>query len=157
MTELFYLSLDIGCNNMAYAYFKNKDLIKYDLYSLDEDKKRNELIIHHRINRLIQLIESFDTINKIIVEKQFNTNTKAMSIMYSIATISKIKNIECIIYDPKDKFKYWNIPIDTKNKNHKKESIKRCPVDLSMYKKQDDLADAINQGLIYIQQHPQNS
>jgi hypothetical protein len=59
----------------------------------------------------------------IIIERQVNINTVAMELMYATTAtaLSICRNI--IIFDPKMKFTHLKIKYDTKNKNHKTQSV----------------------------------
>ena len=91
--------------------------------------KKLELVLN-RCSNIVWLLDQISP-DVILCEKQFPTNVKAMNLMYAISTYATVHNLEMKIIDPKEKFKFWNIPINTKNKAHKKESVRRCEEYLS--------------------------
>lgn len=147
------LSIDIGLTYLAIA---SKDNDNIDLFIQPIIVKNNLLMNYPKklclvLNRLIQSLDQREMPNEIWIEKQYNTNTRAMMIMSMIIMYCVSRNIKYTIIDPKEKFKVWGIPIDKKNKEHKKESINRAMSSdehiksiLSLYQKKDDLADAVN-------------
>ena len=167
------LSIDIGIHNLGYAiYDKNTinehktESLLFDLYDLDEniekkDKKNNIVLTRAKyINKFIKDIFNEYNINVVIIERQVNTNTRAMELMYLLtATIyNYCSNI--IIFDPKLKFTKTGLIYNTKNKAHKKLSIKVIETYLinnypsllqrfQQYDKKDDISDAVFMLLIY--------
>ena len=139
------LSIDIGLTYLAIA---SKDNDNIDLFIQPIIVKNNLLMNYPK--KLCLVLDRLMP-NEIWIEKQYNTNTRAMMIMSMIIMYCVSRNIKYTIIDPKEKFKVWGIPIDKKNKEHKKESINRAMISdehiksiLSLYQKKDDLADAVN-------------
>ena len=156
------LSIDIGYKNLAFSiYMPNENNLVFGLLNIEEEiKKYKEKAsnISKRVRVLHDFIENHClcfNIKKVIIERQTPKNTVAMSIMYSIASICWCLGIQnIVIFDPKRKFKYYNVEYDTKNKKHKKLSIELCEKVLQEkmpefvetfkgYEKKDDLADSI--------------
>ena len=154
------LSIDIGCHNLAIAIFLNGKFDSFQLADIDKYRPKDEDLVIYRCKTLTEILNTLKP-TTIIVEKQYTSNVKAMSIMYAIVMYSIASKIDIKLIDPKMKFKYWGIPINTHNRQHKLESIKRCAryleeinssesTDYIRLKKKDDVADAINQGVAYI-------
>ena len=154
-----YLSIDIGLKNLGYAlYDKEHDELTFDVYDVDSHlrNKRKDLVVS-RSNILHDFIKDLFTkhdIGEVIIERQVNSNTQAMEMMYLLTGILTNYNVKVKIFDPKQKFTRLNIKYDTKNKAHKKLSvsivknyIKTTYPDLlerfTSYKKLDDISDAI--------------
>ena len=100
------------------------------------------------------------TLDAVVIERQFNNNTKAMELMGVYAGIAQFYTDKIKIFDPKLKFTKIHETYITDSKAHKKQSIKYAErVLYSYYKthlepfyecdKRDDYSDAINQGLVY--------
>lgn len=154
------LSIDIGVHNLAIAIFSNGKFGSFQLADIDKFRSKNEDLVIYRCKALTEILNILKP-TTIIVEKQFTSNVKAMSIMYAIVMYSITSKLDVKLIDPKMKFKYWDIPINTHNKEHKKESVARCEKylveinssflnDFRNLKKKDDVADAINQGIAYL-------
>ena len=152
-------SIDIGKEYLAIAskHIEQSENANIDLFIQPIIVKNNTLMNYPKKLCLVfdKLIPDEKLMNngkcEIWIEKQYNTNTRAMMIMSMIIMYCVSRNIKYTIIDPKEKFKVWGIPIDKKNKEHKKESIRRAfeinkeiSDILSVYQKMDDLADAVN-------------
>lgn len=172
------ISIDIGVKNLGYTIFSYNDAplnlsdfnIEFDIYNITSKKKDlddgAQLIISSRCQVLynfFKMLQSKYVIDYIIIEKQVQTNTIAMELMYSIysfaLTICNSSNI--FIFDPKLKFTSINVSYETKNKQHKRQSIKyarnllskKYPdkvVAFDKYDKKDDISDSLNQGIIFL-------
>lgn len=172
------ISIDIGVKNLGYTIFSYNDAplnlsdfnIEFDIYNITSKKKDlddgAQLIISSRCQVLynfFKMLQSKYAIDYIIIEKQVQTNTIAMELMYSIysfaLTICNSSNI--FIFDPKLKFTSINVSYETKNKQHKRQSIKyarnllskKYPdkvVAFDKYDKKDDISDSLNQGIIFL-------
>lgn len=167
------LSIDIGIKNLGWSYIlydpkKNETnlSISFDIYTIDEEhKKGKESTVVYRCRRINEFFEQFEEgeIEDIVIERQVNTNTQAMSIMYALV----MKAFEILpkehihIFDPKLKFTFYNETYSTKNKEHKKKSIDKAHTLLTLYytdqlekfnsfPKKDDISDAINQGITFL-------
>jgi hypothetical protein len=99
-------------------------------------------------------------INVVVIEKQVKQNYACQNLVYSIITICKIKNIPYYLFSPLWKFTSIQQEYTTKKKAHKQLSVLNCIKFLEMwcmddvkkfnsYKKKDDIADSINQGIVY--------
>ena len=163
------LSIDIGIRHLGYSILTNEGLM-FDIFDIEDTydkdpvlKKLNSIPVQRAyvLNRfLTDIIEKY-SIERIIVERQVQTNTVAMEIMYSIISlcITKIPLDALIIYDPKKKFTDLHLKYSTKNKEHKKLSINVCREKLTQlypallpsfekHKKKDDIADSILMNLL---------
>ena len=167
------LSIDIGIHNLGYAiYDKNtkseqkKEPLIFGLYDLDDniekkDKKNNIVITRTKyINKFVKKIFKNHQVNTVIIERQVNTNTRAMELMYLLTATIYNYCEDIIIFDPKLKFTKTGLIYNTKNKAHKKLSIKvireyitnNYPSLLDSfenYDKKDDISDAVFMLLIY--------
>lgn len=163
------LSIDIGIRHLGYSILTNEGLT-FDIFDIEDTynrdsklKKLNSVPVQRAyvLNQfLTEIIEKY-SIERIIVERQVQTNTVAMEIMYSIISlcITKIPLDALIIYDPKKKFTDLHLKYSTKNKEHKKLSINVCREKLEQlypallpsfdkHKKKDDIADSILMNLL---------
>lgn len=163
------LSIDIGIRHLGYSILTADGLV-FDIFDIEEAyikhpllKKINSVPVQRSyvLNQfLTDIIERYK-IECIIVERQVQTNTIAMEIMYSIISlcITKIPLDALIIYDPKKKFTDLHLKYSTKNKEHKKLAIEVCrkylielyPSLLDQFdghKKKDDISDSILMNLL---------
>lgn len=163
------LSIDIGIRHLGYSILTDEGLI-FDIFDIEDTynhdpklKKLNSVPVQRAyvLNQfLTDIIEKY-AIERIIVERQVQTNTVAMEIMYSIISlcITKIPLDALIIYDPKKKFTDLHLKYSTKNKEHKRLSINVCREKLAQlypallpsfekHKKKDDIADSILMNLL---------
>lgn len=165
----YYVSIDIGVKNFAYAMFKDglKDdfkIVDFDIIELDNK---------NLINYLIEWFEkqSF-CVKTVIIEQQVKSNVKALIIQNIIMTICTLKGIDYYVFNPKLKFKLMiGFASQTKGMNEKQKmnykerkqkSIdyilmyfnKYNLIDLKLkfmrFIKKDDVADALNMGLMYL-------
>lgn len=170
------LSIDIGIKNLGYSiisYTKlgKKELndlnIEFDIFDISQHLKKKDNIVCSRcdvlINFLQEQIEIHGQFEKVIIERQVNTNTMAMELMYAITMGIKalIPEADIIIFDPKDKFLKLGLEYSTKSKAHKKQSIQyarkiissyypQMMVHFEQFDKKDDVSDAINQCLVWM-------
>lgn len=152
------LSIDIGRKNMGYALFRVDPvevvLVEYGLYALNDKSQLT------RMSSLCSFLSKFE-ISCMIVERQVCNNVIAMQIMSGIIMYCEMKGLECVLFNPKDKFvqgEKW------KGKEHKKLSVTYATHYLSLLGlslidctkkestntskiKYDDIADAILMGL----------
>ena len=163
------LSIDIGIRHLGYSILTNDGLI-FDIFDIEDAikkdtklKKLNSVPVQRAyvLNRFLTEIIDKYSIQRIIVERQVQTNTVAMEIMYSIISlcITKIPLESLIIYDPKKKFIDLHLKYSTKNKAHKKLSINICREkleqlypelisDFNSHSKKDDIADSVLMNLL---------
>lgn len=167
-----YIAVDIGVKHFAYAVFekiegtmsqsslgaiKNK-IIDFDIIELN--KKYNDLI-----NDLIEWFKEFNNLKTVIIEQQVKNNVKALIIQNIIITICKLKGVDYYVFNPKLKFKLMgesNKGMKMNYKERKQRSIdyvlmyfnKYNLIDLKLkfmrFIKKDDVADALNMGLMYL-------
>jgi hypothetical protein len=154
------ISIDIGVKNLAITS------ITYDVLSVVKDWKVNFSLssvtrtnVLERCQKLKDIV--YDIVNNkicemVIIEKQFNTNTVAMCLMYSLATIGYQLTDNVVIFSPALKFTFINETYTTKNKEHKKKSISFATnfiksifphnmIYINNIRKKDDVADSFNQ------------
>lgn len=163
------LSIDIGLRHLGYSILTDKGLI-FDIFDIENAytkdkrlKKINSVPVQRSyvLNIFLTDIIKEYSIERIIVERQFQENVAAMELMYSIIAlcITKIPLDALIVYDPKKKFTDLHLKYSTKNKEHKKLSIKVCREKLSIlyphlldpfeaHRKKDDIADSILMNLL---------
>lgn len=151
---MFCIAVDIGVKHFAYCVI-NEDEIDFDIIELS--KNNNDII-----NDLIEWFKEFKNINCIIIEQQVKNNVKALIIQNIIMTICKLKNIDYYVFNPKLKFKLMGESIKLNYKERKQKSIdyiimyfnKYNLIDLKLkfmrFIKKDDVADALNMGLMYL-------
>ena len=175
------LSIDIGIKNLGYtiiSYDKlgKKELtdlsFKFDIFDISKHLKKKKDIVSSRCEALIvffnELFNEYGYFQSVIVERQVNQNTMAMELMYAITMALKIMNkpttnqqTDIVIFDPKDKFLKLDLEYSTKNKAHKKQSIRYAknilelthPELLNMFNvhdKKDDISDSLNQALVWM-------
>ena len=163
------LSIDIGLKHLGYSILTDKGLI-FDIFDIENAytkdkrlKKINSVPVQRSyvLNVFLTDIINEYSIERIIVERQFQENVAAMELMYSIIAlcITKIPLDALIVYDPKKKFTDLHLKYSTKNKEHKKLSINVCREKLSAlyphlldafeaHRKKDDIADSILMNLL---------
>jgi len=171
MNNSCIISIDIGTKNLGYSIIKYGDSLKtlditFDIFIID-NKKTIKDTVKHRTERVIEFFKSLDIKDvdnvKIIIERQVSQNTIAMELMYSVATAAAMiyGNDNTIIFAPDRKFKYIKEEYSTKNLQHKKKSKEmthyflRNNYEINYEKyinfdKQDDIADSLNQALVYM-------
>ena len=159
------LSIDIGRHNLGYTYFELSDNvianIEFGIYDIDESTSNNVVI--HRCKRLSEFfdmcLDKYGKIDFITIERQVQTNTIAMELMYAITSIALGITDNVTIFDPASKFTSIGLPYSVKNKSHKKLSIEMAETFLSSnfsdsvrlfnsHQKRDDIADSLNQGIV---------
>ena len=166
------ISIDIGLKNMAFAYvtIENGNIlsIDFELYDLEDygiQKKSSGAVVNRctAVKEIFnQAIQNFETTN-VIIEKQVPSNESAMCIMYSLYTmaINHLDAEDVCLFDPKMKFTNLNLSYNTRNKAHKKYSVELARKLLKNlgytellerfndHEKRDDIADAINQAIVW--------
>ena len=173
------LSIDIGLKNMSFCFlsFVENNIVKLDfeLYNLADYgiKKKSVGLVEQRCTAIREILglaidklkSDFETnLEYVIIEKQVPSNENAMCIMYALycGAINYISPEKVTLFDPKMKFTTLGKSYDTKNKNHKKQSIKMV-LDVftnlnfpeliekfNHYDKKDDIADSVNQSIIWM-------
>ena len=163
------LSIDIGIRHLGYSILTTEGLI-FEIFDIEDTykkdsrlKKINSVPVQRAyvLNEFLTKIINEYSIERIIVERQVQTNTMAMEVMYCIISlcITKIPLENLIVYDPKKKFTDLHLKYTTKNKAHKKLSIALCSETLKRlypglidsfdkHKKKDDIADSVLMNLL---------
>jgi hypothetical protein len=169
------LSIDLGPKNLAWVYLYSRNKIgetkieeenelEFGMINIDADKPRDVSIVVHRCQKLGEFMNSmigrFPNIRILIVEQQTRFNNVCMNLLYSLVSFATEIKLEVFLFPPILKFTAIQQPFDTKKKAHKQLSIDNCKKFLSAYFpdklseflryiKKDDLADAMNQSVIY--------
>ena len=174
------LSIDIGIHNLGYALLyttdsrtikehKFQDLqLTFGIYDVEEGirkvpKQFRDSIVIGRAKSLQMFMNTITEkyiLDAIIIERQVNTNTKAMELMGVYAGIAQFYTDNIKIFDPKLKFTKIHETYNTNSKEHKKQSIKYAERVLYNYyrthlvhfyecDKRDDYSDALNQAIVY--------
>jgi hypothetical protein len=158
------LSLDLGTKNFAWSYLselENRFFVDFDLMCLD--KKNSRSVYDNRIESLKEFFEMITkkyVIEVVVIEKQVKMNYACCNLVYAIITICKFLGLPYFQFSPLWKFTSIQQEYTCKKKAHKGLSIRNCIKFLEMYcedglekfkkyKKRDDIADSINQGIVY--------
>lgn len=171
------LSIDIGVKNLGYSVITYKEPVYtiedvdvvFGICNISDGKGASDTVIASRCTALLAFLSKLmydHNITRVIIEKQVPTNVKAMELMYAIYGMSSIllgttDPDKLVIYDPKLKFTTLNVPYNTKNKAHKRQSIayasrlfdsvfKSGKDAFAKHQKKDDIADSLNQALIWM-------
>ena len=152
------LSLDIGTKNFGYALL-SKSSLKFGVFAIGSNIKKRYDILSDFLNKVIKE----NNVEYVVIEKQVNVNTVGMCIMYMLFSICStiLDSSHVDLFVPLQKFKVLKLPYNTYRKQHKKQSIEyarnlishRYPTELQEFDKlckKDDVADAFNQGIIWI-------
>lgn len=166
------LSIDLGIKNLGWALLKVDSIKKsvtnvdFGIFIVDGKKSSKESVVSYRCGRLNEFFKMFkdEKLDYIIVERQVNNNTQAMCLMYAIVmhAMNVVEENRIFIFDPKLKFTFYHEEYCTKNKAHKKQSIERArklickdyselTSKFDEFDKKDDISDAINQGITYLE------
>jgi hypothetical protein len=161
------LSLDLGFKNFSWCYINEKNGkwgefdIDFGLFSLDEDNMKSK--IENRVSKLIDFMKEKKNkynIKVVVIEQQMRVNYQCCQLEYSLVTICKMLDLNYYLFKPLLKFTVIKQEYTTKQRLHKLLSISNAKKFLEkyckdkveeflLYKKKDDIADALNQGLIY--------
>jgi hypothetical protein len=138
--------------------------LQFGIYDVEKHiPKRCSSIVIGRAQSLrlfLDRITKHYALEAIVIERQFNNNTKAMELMGVFVGIAQFYSNVIKIFDPKLKFTKIHETYVVESKLHKKQSIKYAERVLYKYwndllnpfyecDKRDDYSDAINQGLVY--------
>lgn len=159
-----YIAVDIGVKHFAYCVINDYEI---DFNIIELNKNNNDLI-----NDLIEWFNTFENplgseeqssfIKTVIIEQQVKNNVKALIIQNIIMTICKLKGIDYYVFNPKLKFKLMGESVKLNYKERKQKSIDYVLMYLNKYNlidlklkfmrfiKKDDVADALNMGLMYL-------
>lgn len=164
---MIILSIDIGEKNLGYTIAEIKSLpFKLEdakiVSGVFDYKNKGKNVVLSRVSSLHQFFHEHihDEVKFAIIERQVTMNKVAMELMYAVTAIIYNYTTDIVIFDPKMKFTHIGQQYDTKNKNHKKQSIKNMRVVLSHVEKpelltvldaaekKDDIADSFNQFIV---------
>ena len=170
------LSIDIGVHNLGFAVFYSPDMKQLNEHSFKDIQltfgiydteahipKRSDSIVTGRaysVKKFLDIIQKQFIIDAIVVERQINSNTKAMELMGAFIGCAVHYTNRLKIFDPKLKFTKIHETYVTAGKQHKKQSIMYAErvlwtfyrghlTDFYACSKRDDYSDAINQGIVY--------
>lgn len=150
-----YIAVDIGVKHFAYAVIDENNDMDFKVIDFDIIELKNDLI-----NDLIEWFKEFKNVKTVIIEQQVKNNVKALIIQNIIMTICKLKGIDYYVFNPKLKFKLMGENMKMDYKERKQKSIdyiimyfnKYNLIDLKLkfmrFIKKDDVADALNMGLM---------
>ena len=152
------LSLDIGTKNFGYALI-SKSSLKFGVFAIGSNIKKRYDILSDFLTKVIKE----NNVEYVVIEKQVHVNTVGMCIMYMLFSICStiLDSSHVDLFVPLQKFKVLKLPYNTSRKQHKKQSIEyarnlishKYPTELQEFDKlckKDDVADAFNQGIIWI-------
>lgn len=163
-----YIAVDIGVKHFAYAVLGKNNNNNKEQSSLDPQGDNNIIdfniieLKNDLINDLIEWFKEFKNIKCVIIEQQVKNNVKALIIQNIIMTICKLKGIDYYVFNPKLKFKLMGENVKMSYKERKQRSINYVLMYLNKYDlidlklkfmrfiKKDDVADALNMGLMYL-------
>lgn len=173
MVKHCIVSLDIGKHNTGYAVVRYDDKcetfagldLEFGVYDLD-GRGSKDIVLRRceQVRQCIEMLVADNIVDMVIVEKQVNTNTIAMGIMYAVVSTAKVYTDNVVLYDPKHKFIDIRERYVTKNKQHKRQSIEYArtlltntfPHTVNRFNatpKKDDISDAINQMFTHLVAH----
>lgn len=167
------VSVDIGMKNMSIAIITVEDMkitgIDFTLYDLEKygiTKKSAGVVVQRctASREISELVFSSNIVDYFVIEKQVPENENAMCLMYCMYMMATnhIKPENVSLFDPKMKFTSLGLSYNTKNKKHKMLSIELARMLLTNLgyanklkefennKKKDDIADSINQGIVWL-------
>lgn len=172
------LSIDVGEKNLGWTVARIpekytgtteiKDIeFTSGIYDLEISKTHSNVVLA-RVASLHNFIFHYLPItnfHRVIIERQVMRNQVAMELMYSLVSMLYPLTSNIVIFDPKLKFTTIGQQYETKNKQHKKQSIEnmrkmlatnispsfeKLSVILDETKKKDDIADSFNQLIIQL-------
>ena len=165
---MLIISIDIGEKNLGYTLARVSTIpFKLDDVEFTSGvfnyKNSGKNVVIARISSLHAFFKSIidDEVKCAIVERQVSFNNVAMELMYAVTGILYSYTSDIYIFDPKMKFTHIGQQYNTKNKNHKKQSIENMKTVLTHIdkpllsktldeaEKKDDIADSFNQFVIY--------
>lgn len=166
------LSIDLGIENLGYTVLRyypgiislERSNIEFGIWCCTEKIKGRESVVVsrcRRLNEFFKAVGSLHVIDHVIIERQVSKNTMAMELMYATVAIAQNYTNSIHIFDPKEKFVTLRVSYSTNNKAHKKQSIRYAYniinkwwndklVQFETHKKKDDIADSLNQALVWL-------
>ena len=162
---MHFLSIDIGIILGFAIYYQigsEATALDFGLYNINDDIKDHTNtktnVVSERCKAIKRFFESLEIkrFEAVIIERQVASNSIACYLMYAITTEALNYTNNVIIFTPAEKFKTFQIPYSTTNKQHKRLSItsasnlitKNFPKmthKFNSFEKKDDISDAINQ------------
>lgn len=140
----------VGKKNLGYCV-RNGDEYIFNVFNIEKDLKQKNMYTRNMvlISWFQSMIDQYGKFDKVIIEKQVINNVTCMCLESCLITISKclLKDVEIIIFDPKNKFK--DIKYDSKRKEHKKivvDMARKIIGENSFFEsfpKKDDISDSI--------------
>lgn len=154
------LAIDVGTKNLGLALYDNNFNLKFELINITNNTKYKN--IHLYVSKIVNILNNINqryNLKCVMVEKQVLKNRVCMMLQSSILTWCVINKVNYHSFDPKLKFKYTKTKLNTKKKEHKKESVKYAKnIILNLgysldyfnsFKKKDDISDAICMVIMY--------
>ena len=155
-----FLAIDIGIKNLGLALYDGNFNLKFELINMTEKSKYKNIQMY--VSKIIKILDNINLrydLKCILVEKQVLKNRICMMLQSSVLTWCVINNVKYHSFDRKLKFKYTKTKLNTKKKEHKKESVKYASNILlnlgysldyfNTFKKKDDISDAICMVVMY--------
>lgn len=155
-----FLAIDIGIKNLGLALYDGNFNLKFELINMTEKSKYKNIQMY--VSKIIKILDNINlryNLKCILVEKQVLKNRICMMLQSSVLTWCIINGVKYHSFDPKLKFKYTKTKLNTKKKEHKKESVKYANNILlnlgysldyfNTFKKKDDISDAICMVVMY--------
>lgn len=132
-TPKTYIAIDIGVKHFAYCKIQDKQgdtfLLSFNLIEINKGNKINDLINFVNSNYCDALT--------LIIEQQVKNNVEAMIIQNILMTICIIRNINYVLFNPKNKFTYIegnNVKLTYRQRKNK--SIEYARIYLNKYHKE---------------------
>ena len=159
------LSIDIGTKNFGstlITYTKGKWDFQFECQEL---KYSHSGTVEGRYKALKNFFDGIDmqSLDAVVIEKQVPGNQVAMCLMYALyaMTATMIGEKKVVLFTPSLKFLAIGANYNTASKNHKKQSVtyaknmlkqvnKDALSEFNNFKKQDDVADSMNQGIVFM-------
>ena len=124
---------------------------------------KKDVIVRRHIS-IQEFFENIGNVQTVVIEKQVPQNEVAMCLMYMLfekaCSIVGVDNV--YLFDPKQKFLSLSLNYNTNSKHHKKQSIQfaynflrntgkdNLLKEFVSFHKKDDIADSLNQGLVWM-------
>ena len=113
-------AVDVTGSAILVSYKNNDYLLEFGAVQGFGGTIEKEYALNYQYSRNLNI----DNLKCILVEKQVLKNRICMMLQSSVLTWCVINNVKYHSFDPKLKFKYTKTKLNTKKKEHKKESVK---------------------------------